>query len=252
MRLQGHAALITGAAKGIGKAAALRFAREGAKVAIADIDPAGEAVAQEIRAAAGEATFIACDATDPASAEQAVAQAVAAMGDLSILYNNAGGTQPGDGSVIDTDLDRFWNTLKLDLGGTWNFSRSALPVLIARGGGVVLNTSSMLAFGGQQSNRTPHAYTASKGAIASLTRAMALEHAPQNIRVNAIAPGVTLTERILKRFEGRAPNPAFENRVLLGKMEPEDVVNTALFLVSDEAAHMTGQVVLIDSGVSVS
>lgn len=251
-RLAGKTALITGAAKGIGRAAALRFAHEGARLALVDIDPSGEAVAAAVRAQGGSAAFIAADVTDAQAVEQAMAAAVAELGTLDILYNNAGGSRADDGPITETSLEAFWATINVDLFGTWLFCKYGVPELIKAGGGSIINTSSMMALGTQVGGRAPMAYSAAKGAVASLTRVMAVEYAPKRVRVNALAPGMTLTERIQRRFAGRAPNPTFQARVLLGPMQPDDVVNTALFLASDEAAHITGQVISVDSGISVS
>jgi NAD(P)-dependent dehydrogenase (short-subunit alcohol dehydrogenase family) len=246
-RLAGKTALITGAGTGIGRATAMLFAREGAHVAIAEIDrAAGEETAH--LAGAG-AIAIPTDVTDPESMAAAVRLAVQHFGALHVLHNNAGGSTPEDNNVVDAPLDEFWRVIRLDLYGTFLGCRFGIPEIAKAGGGSVINMTSNLALMGMAGR---DCYTAAKGGVAALTRSLAVEFAPQRVRVNAIAPSVTMTER-LKRL--RAVNPAVErlaNSHLLGTIAPEDVAGAALYLASDDARTVTGHILRVDSGVTIS
>jgi NAD(P)-dependent dehydrogenase (short-subunit alcohol dehydrogenase family) len=189
-RLAGKIAFITGGGGGIGRATAERFAEEGAKVVVADIDAAaGEAAAHSARTRAansgGDAYFVHCDVTERSSVETAIAETVARFGTLNVLHNNAGGSTLQDGPVTEAPEEEFWRAIKLDLFGTFLCSKIAIPHIIKAGGGSVVNMSSnvaLMALPGRD------CYTAAKGGVASLTRSMAVEYAPHKIRVNAIAP----------------------------------------------------------------
>ena len=245
MRLADRTAFITGGGRGIGRAAALLFAREGAKVVIAEIARAdGEATAREIGDAGGEAHFVATDVTRPEQVEAAVRAAVETFGGLHVLYNNAGGATPKDGKVTQMDLDEFWRTIGVDLFGTFLGCRFAIPVMVEGGGGSIINTTSIRAMIGTAG---ADAYTSAKGGVRALTQALALQWAGHRIRVNAIAPGVILTERV--RGLLREDDPIFR-KSLLGASEPEDVAQLALYLASDESRRVTGAILPMDSGAS--
>jgi NAD(P)-dependent dehydrogenase (short-subunit alcohol dehydrogenase family) len=244
-RLQGKVALITGGGRGIGRAAALLFAREGAKVVVAEIASAdGQATVAAIKEAGGEARFVATDVAKPEQVETAVKSAVDTFGGLHVMYNNAGGATPKDGKVTEMDLDEFWRTIAVDLFGTFLGCRFAIPVMVEGGGGSIINTTSIRAMIGTAG---ADAYTSAKGGVRALTRALALQWAAHNIRVNAIAPGVILTERV--RALLREDDPIFE-KSLLGASEPEDVAQMALYLASDESRRVTGAILPMDSGAS--
>jgi NAD(P)-dependent dehydrogenase (short-subunit alcohol dehydrogenase family) len=244
-RLRGKVALITGGGRGIGRAAALLFAREGAKVLVAEIASAdGQATAAAIKAAGGDARFVATDVTRPEQVEAAVKAAVDTFGGLHVLYNNAGGATPKDGKVTEMNLDEFWRTIGVDLFGTFLGCRFAIPVMVEGGGGSIINTTSIRAMIGTAG---ADAYTSAKGGVRALTQALALQWAPNDIRVNAIAPGVILTERV--RALLREDDPIFE-KSLLGASEPEDVAQMALYLASDESRRVTGAILPMDSGAS--
>jgi NAD(P)-dependent dehydrogenase (short-subunit alcohol dehydrogenase family) len=244
-RLEGKVALITGAGGGIGRAAALLFAAEGARVAVAEIvEEAGAATARAIEQAGGEALFVATDVSRPDSVEAAVKATVARFGGLSVLYNNAGGATSRDGKVTEMALEEFWRTIGVDLFGTFLGCRFALPVMVAGGGGSIINTTSIRAMIGTAG---ADAYSSAKGGVRALTQALALQWAAHGIRVNAIAPGVVLTERV--RALLREDDPIFK-KSLLGASEPEDIARMALYLASDESRRVTGAILPMDSGAS--
>jgi NAD(P)-dependent dehydrogenase (short-subunit alcohol dehydrogenase family) len=252
-RLTGKVAFITGGGGGIGRATAERFAQEGAKVVVADIDDeAGKGTADSARAIAansgGDAHFVHCDVTDRSSVEAAVSETIARFGKLDILHNNAGGSTMQDGPVTEAPEEEFWRAIKLDLFGTFLCSKIAIPQLIKAGGGSVINMSSnvaLMALPGRD------CYTAAKGGIASLTRSMAVEYAPHKIRVNAIAPSVTLTERVKRLLAANKDVSKLAASHLLGLGQPIHIADMAVYLASDEAAITTGQILSVDSGVTI-
>jgi NAD(P)-dependent dehydrogenase (short-subunit alcohol dehydrogenase family) len=252
-RLAGKVAFITGGGGGIGRATAERFAEEGAKVVVADIDvSAGEAAASSARSRAanldGDAHFVRCDVTERTSVEAAIAETVTRYGKLDILHNNAGGSTLQDGPVTEAPEEEFWRVIKLDLFGTFLCSKIAIPRIIEAGGGSVINMSSnvaLMALPGRD------CYTAAKGGVASLTRSMAVEYAPHKIRVNAIAPSVTLTERVKLLLAANADVSKLASTHLLGLGQPIHIADMAVYLASDEAAITTGQVLSVDSGVTI-
>ncbi len=252
-RLAGKVAFITGAGGGIGRATAERFVEEGAKVVVAEINrELGEAAAASARAragnAGGDAHFIHCDVTDKASVTAAVAEAAQRYGALHVLHNNAGGSTPQDGPVTEASEEEFWRVMKLDLFGTFLCSKVAIPVIAKAGGGSIINMASNLALMAVPGRAC---YGAAKGGVASLTRAMALDHAKQKIRVNAIAPSATLSDRVKKLLEGNPALAKMGDSHLFGLGLPIHIANMAVYLASDEAAITTGQVYPVDSGVTI-
>ena len=248
--LQGKVALITGAGTGIGRTAAGLFARNGARVMIADIDAVqGAAAAEEIVAAGLQAAFVRTDVTDPDSVKACVAATVAAFGKLDTIYNNAGGSSMQDNDVTRAPFEEFWRAIRLDLYGTWLVSHFGIPEIIKAGGGAVVNAASVVAAMGWPGK---DAYTAAKGAIVALTRSMAVEFAAQGVRVNAVSPGVTRTPRVVAQLEALETTQRLTAAHLLGIVEPIDVAQAAMFLASDAAARTTGHVMAVDSGLSIS
>ena len=254
MRLAGRVALISGGASGIGRAAAELFAREGAKVTIADID--GQAGAALARALGDAALFVPTDVTDEASVEAVVAAAEQRFGKLDLLLNSAGGSISADAPLGKVDVAAVWSkTMQLDLLGTMLCCHHALPAIVRAGGGTVINMSSGAALRGAS---PAHVYSAAKGGILSLTRALAGAYAKQNVRVNAICAGRILTERILARYgTPENPNPAEDQQADERVKEypfwvgtPQDIASIALFLASDESRMITGAAIPADGGRS--
>jgi NAD(P)-dependent dehydrogenase (short-subunit alcohol dehydrogenase family) len=246
-------AFITGGGGGIGRATAERFVEEGARVMIAEIDPAlGEAAAASARSragnAGGDAHFIRCDVTDKASVVEAVGETVRRYGSLHILHNNAGGSTPQDGPVTEASEEEFWRVIKLDLYGTFLCSKVAIPEIARSGGGSVINMASNLALMAIPGRAC---YGAAKGGVASLTRAMALDHAKQRIRVNAIAPSATLSDRVKRLLDVNPALAKLGDSHLFGLGQPVHIADMAVYLASDEAAITTGQVFPVDSGVTI-
>jgi NAD(P)-dependent dehydrogenase (short-subunit alcohol dehydrogenase family) len=252
-RLVGKVAFITGGGRGIGRATAERFVEEGAKVVIAEIDAkSGEAAAQSARArgknSGGDAHFVQCDVRERTSVEAAFTETVKRFGGLHILHNNAGGSTLQDGPVTAAPEEEFWRVIKLDLFGTFLCSKIGIPAMIKSGGGSIINMSSIVALKALPGR---DCYTAAKGAIAALTRSMAVEYASHKIRVNAIAPGVVLTERVKKLLEGSKDIEKLAATHLLGLGLPNHMADMAVYLASDESAITTGQILSVDSGATI-
>jgi NAD(P)-dependent dehydrogenase (short-subunit alcohol dehydrogenase family) len=248
-RLEGKVAVITGAGTGIGRATARLMAQEGARVVVAELNAgAGEQTAQLIVQGGGNAIAIKTDVTDADSVQTTIARAEQHFGGLHILHNNAGGSTMQDSDVTTAPLEEFWRVIKLDLFGTFLGCRFGIPALVRSGGGSVINMASNLALMGIKGR---DCYTAAKGGIAAITRSMAVEFAPQ-VRVNAIAPSATLTDRVRNLLDGNTALEKMTQSHLLGLIEPEDIANMALFLASDESAKVTGQIYPVDSGITIS
>jgi len=248
--LIGKVALITGSGSGIGRSAAILFSQAGAKISVADVNAEhGTETVNLIEANGGQAIFVECDVSKPERVRNMISTTVKAFGGLNILYNNAGGSTMLDDRVTEAPDEEFWRVIGLDLYGTFLGCKYAIPELIKAGGGSVINMSSNQALMGIAGRVC---YTAAKGGIASMTRAMAVEYGGHKIRVNAIAPSVTLTERVKKLLEQSTEIQKQAERHLVGLAEPEDVANLALYLASDQSALITGQVISVDSGVTIS
>ena len=249
-RLAGKVALITGAGTGIGRATAKAMAAEGAKIVIAELNAAaGEQTAHIIAQAGGDCIAVGTDVTKEESVQAAIAKALSHYGALHVLHNNAGGSTNIDSDVTQAPIEEFWRVIKLDLFGTFLGCRFGIPAIIASGGGSVINMSSNVALMGIPGR---DCYTAAKGAVASMTRSMAVEFAPKHVRVNAIAPSATMTDRVRALVAGNAALGSLADSHLMGLIEPEDIANMAVFLASDESRVVTGQVYPVDSGVTIS
>ena len=253
MRLADKVTIITGAGGGMGRVAAQMFAKEGAKVVVAEF---GEAAGQEtvglIRAAGGEATFVRADVSNEADAKGMVDHAVTTYGRLDCLYNNAGVMPEADHSVTDTDVDTWDQVMAVNVRGVFLGCKYAIPAMQAGGGGSIINIASFVAILG--CSVPQDAYTASKGAVLSLTRSLAVQFGPAGIRTNAICPGPVETPLLMdwlvkdeaaKRLRlARNPTGRF------GK--PEEIVHMAVYLASDESRWTNGASLVIDGGITVN
>lgn len=250
-RLSGKVALITGGGTGIGRACALAFAREGGRVAVAGRrHDLLSALAAEIYNRGGEALAISCDVTSSDQVERAMDGTVARFGRLDIVVNSAGALQPG--AAEETSEMHFDRLIAVNLKGTFLVSRAALSRLRKSGGGSIINIGSVLSLVGMPKRV---AYAAAKGGVLQLTRAMALDHARENIRVNCICPAIIDTP-LIDELAARHPDPqAFRRsrteQIPMGRMgKPEDVANLAVFLASDESSWLTGAALPLDGGLT--
>lgn len=255
--MAGRVAFITGGGAGIGAAAALAFAREGARIVVADIDEkGGRAAADAVAAAGGEAIFVRCDVTDEASMRAAAEAGVAHFGKIDTLLCSAGGSLPVDSPITEVDMAVWDRTMVLDLKGTMLACRHVIPRIVAAGGGAVVNLSSGA---GLRGSNPAHIYTAAKGAIISLTRTLAGSYAKDNVRVNCICAGRINTERVRRTYgmPGR-PGSAPDRQDVTEQVktypfwvgEPEDIAAIALFLASNESRMITGAAIAADGGRS--
>ncbi len=247
--LEEKRALITGAASGIGRATALLFAREGAAVAIADIDrEGGESVVETIAGQGGSAVFIPCDVSVAEDCNRAVERTVQEFGRLDILFNNAGIIRRA--TVPDTTEEEWDRAMAVNSKSVFLMCRYAIPVMARAGGGVIINTASGWGLVG---GRRAASYCASKGAVVQLTRAMALDHGEQNIRVNCICPGDTDTP-MLQEEARQLELPPVEfvagaaDRPLKRVGSPEDIARAVLYLASDASSFVTGTTLVVDGG----
>jgi len=249
-RLAGKVALITGAASGMGRVAAERFAAEGAAVVVADTLDGSEVVAT-IATAGGRASSVACDVTDSRSVEQAVAHAVSTFGALHVLYNNAGISPGDDDNPVVTTEETWDRVLAVNVKGVAFGCKHGIPAMQASGGGSIINVASFVAWMGAA---TPQiAYTSSKGAVLSMTREIATIYARQGIRCNALCPGPVLTPLLAKFLDTDAKRQRRLVHIPMGRFgTAEEMVNGALFLASDESSFMTGQSLIIDGGITAA
>jgi NAD(P)-dependent dehydrogenase (short-subunit alcohol dehydrogenase family) len=246
MRLAGKVALVTGGGSGIGRAAAERFASEGAKVAVADYHVhGGQDTAQAIKRAGGEAIFVAVDVSDAAQVAQMVERALEAFGVIDILLNCAGIII--NGTALETTEQDWQRVIGINLTGTFLCCKAVLPHMVARGGGSIINLTSSA--GAHDAIGNAVAYVASKGGVTLLTRALAIDHARQGVRVNAIAPGPTDTPMTRGYFGSAQELEAFAAQFPFARLgQPEEIAAAALFLASDEASFVTGAVLAADGG----
>lgn len=247
--LRGKVALITGGASGIGRATALLFAREGAAVSVVDLDEVGgQAVAHKIVNEGGRAIFVPCDVSQAADCQRAIQQTVEKLGGLDILFNNAGIIRRA--SVLETSEEEWDRVMAVNVKSIFLLTKYAIPIMAQVGGGVIINTASGWGLVG---GHKAAAYCASKGAVVLLTKAMALDHGEQNIRVNCICPGDTDTPML--RDEAQQLGKSDEQflaeaaeRPLQRIGNPEDIAQAALYLASDASSFVTGTALVVDGG----
>jgi NAD(P)-dependent dehydrogenase (short-subunit alcohol dehydrogenase family) len=255
MRLKGKITVITGGGSGIGKSAAVLFAREGAEVVILEVNKKdGQAVEAEIIAAGGKAYFIETDISCVTSVERAFDEINKKYGRLDVIYNNASVFwNKKDGKITDINLDDFEEILSINLFGLVYCCKFGIPLLRKSGGGSIINTGSSAGVIGIPKC---DAYTASKGATVALTRSLAVEYGPENIRVNCICPAAIATPMVV---ESNLKDPDFDEHKFLtsgtplrrwGK--PEEIAETAIFLASDGGAYINGAIIVADGGITIS
>ncbi|HEY5664379.1 MAG TPA: glucose 1-dehydrogenase [Ilumatobacter sp.] len=252
MRLNGKIAVITGTSGGIGRASALRFAEEGATIVGGDvIEPANHETARLVTAAGGTMMARRVDVTDAADVAAMFAAAEEAFGRVDVVFNNAGVMLAGDDDAVATSDEVIDRTLAVNVKGVLHCCRHGIPALRRAGGGSIINTASFVASVGAA---TPQiAYTASKGAVLSLTRELAVVHAREGIRVNALSPGPLQTEMLMSFLDTADKRERRLVHVPMGRFgRADEMANAALFLASDESSYMTGANLLVDGGLTAA
>ena len=248
-RLDGKVGVITGAAGGIGREAAILFSSEGASVCVADVDPEkGEATAAECR----EAFFHQVDVADPESVAAMYAATAERYGGIDVLYNNAGIMPADDASILETEADAWQRVQDVNTKGVFLCCKHGIPHLLERGGGSVINVASFVALAGAATSQI--SYTASKGAVLSMSRELAVEFARRGVRVNALCPGPVETPLLMRLFN-ETPG-ALERRLIhlpMGRLaQAKEIAYGALFLASDESSYVNGATFLVDGGVTAA
>lgn len=252
MRLKEKVALITGGANGIGKESAQLFAKEGAKIVVVDVnEEEGKKTVAEIVEANGKAVYVQADVSKSRDCETMIYTAEEIFGRLDILFNNAGIMHPQDSDATETE-DAVWDlTLNINLKGVFFGCKYGIPALRRAGGGAVINTASFVALVGAA---TPQlAYTASKGGVLAMTRELAVLHARENIRVNALCPGPLQTELLMNFLDTEEKKQRRLVHVPMGRFgEAHEMAKAALFLASEESSYMTGATFSVDGGLTAA
>jgi NAD(P)-dependent dehydrogenase (short-subunit alcohol dehydrogenase family) len=252
MRLKDKVALITGAGGGIGGEAALLFASEGAAVVVTDVvDDAGLEVVEKVRAGGGKAAYVHADVSSAKDCEQMVRFAETTFGKLDVLFNNAGIMLSDDDDAIVTSEKTFEKTMAVNLKGVFLGCKYGIPALRRAGGGSVINTASFVALMGAATAQI--AYTASKGGVVAMTRELAVIHAREKIRVNALCPGPLRTELLMKFLDTDAKKQRRLVHIPIGRFgEAREMAKAALFLASDDSSYMTGAEFVVDGGITAA
>jgi NAD(P)-dependent dehydrogenase (short-subunit alcohol dehydrogenase family) len=250
MRLQNKVAIITGAGSGQGRAAALIFSREGAKIVVSDWKPEpGNETVTLVKQAGGEAIFIRTDVSESADVQNLVRTTVSTYGRIDVLYNNAGvgfSSPLSMADVIDTPEADWDRVIAINLRSMYLTAKYGIPEMIKSGGGSIINTASIAALIGSEA---AHAYTAAKGGMVALSRALAVEFGPKNIRVNCICPGAIDTPMIAPVIDPlKKTGQPFMTSPIRRLGTPEDIANCALYLASDESSFVTGATLVVDGG----
>ena len=245
-RLEGKVAVITGAASGIGREAARRFAEEGASVCVADLaDEPGEETAKEI-----DGLYVHADVTDPDDVQRMYREAADRFGGIDVLFNNAGISPTDDDSILETEMEAWDRVQNVNLKSVYLCCKYGIPYLLKRGGGSVINTASFVAVMGAATSQI--SYTASKGGVLAMSRELGVEFARRGVRVNALCPGPVNTPFLQELF-AKDPEKA-ERRLVhlpMGRFaEATEIANGALFLASDESSYVTAATFLVDGGLS--
>jgi NAD(P)-dependent dehydrogenase (short-subunit alcohol dehydrogenase family) len=253
MRLDGKVTIITGGASGMGRVAAGMFAKEGARLVLADVtEEAVQSAADEVRAAGGEATAVVADVSKEDDARRMVDHAVSTFGRVDALYNNAGVMPAADHSVVDTDVATWDKVMAVNVRGVFLGCKYAIPKMVDQGSGSIINIASFVALLG--CSVPQDAYTASKGAVLSLTRSLAVQFGPNGVRSNAICPGPVetplLMDWLVKDEEAKRIRLARNPTGRFGK--PEEIVYMAMYLASDESRWTNGAQLVVDGGITVN
>ncbi len=252
MRLKDKVALITGASSGIGRESAILFAKEGANIVLVDINDGGAGdVIAEIRKNGQDAVFHRTDISNPQGVEQMVKYAEETYGKLDILFNNAGIMLSTDDTAEATDLETWDMTMNVNVKGVFLGCKYGIPAMRRAGGGSIINTASFVA---RMGAATPQiSYTASKGAVLSMTRELAVVHAKENIRVNALCPGPIKTDLLMKFLDTEEKQQRRLVHIPMGRFgESLEMAKAALYLASDDSSYITGSEFLVDGGISAA
>ncbi len=252
MRLKNKVALITGGGSGIGREASMLFAREGAAVVVVDVvDDAGRETVDEITSAGGRASYVHADVSSANDSEAMIARAERDFGRLDVLFNNAGIMHSSDDDAVSTSEETWDLTMRINARGVFFGCKYGIPALRRAGGGSIINTASFVAKLGAATAQV--AYTASKGAVLSMTRELAVIHARENIRVNALCPGPLRTPLLMNFLNTDAKRNRRLVHIPMGRFgEASEIAKAALFLASDDASFVTGAELLVDGGITAA